>query len=298
MDFTGVTPALLTPYDSNNKVSEDTLCRLMARYLEIGVNGLYLCGTAGEGVLQTVGERKRIVELAVKETAGKLRIIVHVGAVSTEDAAELAAHAEKVGADAISSIPPFFYRCDTEAIFQHYSAIARRCRLPFLFYNIPSLTGVTVTPKMMARLMDIPTCIGMKFSSNDLYQMRQIIELDSKRLQVVSGHDEVFLPALVMGARAGIGLTPNFMPKLFMEIFACFRAGKLDRAQDAQFLANRIISVVTQYNPIPATKEIMRWKGYDCGVARLPLSSLSGEQKRSLRDQLEALEFFNLELGL
>jgi N-acetylneuraminate lyase len=224
MKIQGVLPALLTPYDSEGLVSEEMLRRLVALHIQLGVNGLYLCGGAGEGVLLNVAERKKVAEIVVREARKRIPVIVHVGSVRTEEAAELAAHAEKVGADAVASVPPFFYPCGTEAIHQHYAEIARRCGLPLMLYNIPALTGVTVTPGMMLRFMDIPTVVGIKFSSNDLFQMRQIVELGDGRLNVLSGNDEIFLAALCMGAHGSIGLTLNFMPKLFMDIFNSFQS--------------------------------------------------------------------------
>lgn len=298
MRFEGIIPALVTPYDAGNKVSDEMLRRLVGCHLKIGVNGLYLCGATGEGVLLSIEERKHITEVVINEVRGRLPVIVHVGAISTADAAELASHAERTGADAIASVPPFFYGVSAETILQHYAGIVERCRLPLLLYNIPSLTGVTVTPKMMARLMEIPNVVGLKFSSNDLYQMRQMLELEGGRLNVLFGQDEMFLPALIMGAHGSVGLTLNFMPKLFLEIFCNFRAGKIEEAQKTQFLVNQIISVLMEFSAIPAAKEILRFKGYDCGPARSPLQVLTSEQKTRLRSALEALGFFNLEVGI
>jgi N-acetylneuraminate lyase len=294
----GVIPALFTPFDAGNNVSEDMLRRLIALHVDLGVNGLYLCGGAGEGILLTVAERRRIAEIAVNEAGKRVPIIIHVGAARTEDAAELAAHAEKVGADAVASVPPFFYSGGTEAIFQHYAAIANRCGLPLFLYNLPSLTGVNVTPEMMTRFIEIPTVVGMKFSSNNLFHMRQILELDGGRLNVMSGNDEIFLGALAMGAHGSIGLTLNFMPKLFMRIFSNFQAGHIEKAQEAQFLASRMISVLVQHSIIPAGKEVMRMKGFDCGPVRGPLETLTEAQKKDLRKGLEALGFFDLDLGI
>jgi N-acetylneuraminate lyase len=297
MRVNGVLPALLTPYDSDGRVSEEMLRRLVAHYVQLGVSGLYVCGAAGEGVLLSVAERKKVTEIVMSESRQRVPAIVHVGSVSTEDAAELAAHAERVGANAIASVPPFFYPCSAEAIFQHYSNIAKRSRLPLLLYNIPALTGVTVTPRMMLQLMEIPTAAGMKFSSNDLFQMHQILELGQGRLNVLSGSDEIFLAALAMGAHGAIGLTINFMPKLFMDIFSSFQAGEMEKAQRAQFAACRIIAVLTQYSVIPAAKEIMAWRGFNCGQARGPLETLTEDQKRSLRKDLDQLGFFEMTLG-
>lgn len=298
MRLAGILPALITPYDSKGKVSEEMLCRLVAHYVQFGVNGLYVCGGTGEGVLLSLAERKQIAKIVVREARHRIPIIIHVGAVSTQDATELAADAEKVGADAIASLPPLFFPCSTQAIFQHYSTIAGHCGLPLILYNIPALTGVTVTASMMSRFMEIPTVIGMKFSSNDLFQMRQILELDHGRLSVLSGNDEIFLAALAMGSHGSIGLTLNFMPKLFATVFDSFRSGQIEEAQKAQFFACRVIAALVQYPVIPAAKEIMRWKGFDCGQARGPLEAMTEEQKKGLRQDLEALGFFGIDLGL
>lgn len=151
---------------------------------------------------------------------------------------------------------------------------------------------------MMTRFMEIPTVIGMKFSSSDLFQMYQILELDHGRLNVLSGNDEIFLAALAMGSHGSIGLTLNFMPKLFAQIFRAFCSGQIEEAQRAQFLACQFIGVLVRYPVISAAKEIMRWKGFDCGQARGPLEILTEEQKRGLRSDLEALHFFERDLGL
>ena len=298
MKLHGVMPALITPFDSDNRVSEPMLRRLVDHYAGIGMHGLYVCGGTGEGILLTVEERKRVTEIVVDEARGRLAVIVHVGAVGTTDAAELAAHAGPAGADAISSVPPFYYRVSTEAIFQHYSAIAERSSLPFLLYNMPASTGVTVTPDMMKRFLDIPTVAGMKFSSYNLFQMRQILELEPGRMTVFSGNDEVFLAALAMGAQGAIGLTLNFMPKLFLDTYSHFQAGRVEAAQQSQFLANRVIGVILQYNSLSAGKEVMRFKGYDCGFGRGPIERLTEEQKRELREQLEATGYFDSDVGL
>jgi len=297
MTLEGVIPALFTPYDADGNVSEEMLRTLVAHHMALGMNGFYVCGGAGEGVLLSPIERKKVVEAVVDEVGHRKPVIVHVGAVSTDSAADLAVHAEKAGADAIASVPPFFYPATTEAIFQHYSAIGNRCGLPLLVYNIPALTRINVTPPMMARLLQIPTVAGIKFSHNDLYELRQMVELDPARLTVMSGNDEIFLPALVMGAQGAIGLTLNFMPKLFLEIWLNFRCGQMEKARTAQFPANRIISVLIQFSSIPAGKEILRFRGYDCGGARGPLERLSEHQKKTLREKLEVLGFFDLDVG-
>ncbi len=298
MKLKGAIPALVTPFNAAGEVAEEMLRRLVELHIGVGANGLYLCGGTGEGVLLRAAERKKVVEVAVSQARGRVPVVVHVGCVSTDEAVELAVHAKEAGADAVSSVPPFFYPVSADGIYFHYRRIAESSHLPLFVYNIPSLTGVTVTPAMLTKLMEIPGMIGIKFSSYNLFELRQMVGLDGGRLNVLSGNDEIFLAALVMGAHGSIGLTHNIMPRLYLDIFERFTAGRLEEAQELQGFAVRVISVLLKYPVIAAGKEILRISGYDCGDCRRPLDSLSDTQKISLRQELTQVGFFEKKLGL
>jgi N-acetylneuraminate lyase len=298
MKFEGAIPALVTPFDPKGNVSEEMLRRLVEVHIKAGATGLYLCGGTGEGILLRTQERKQVLEIAASQNRKRIPLIVHVGCLSTEEAAELARHAEQAGADGVSAIPPFFYGVSTEGLYRHYARISENCKLPLILYNIPSLTGVNVTPEMMAKLMQIPTVTGIKFSSYNLYHLQQMTELGDGRLNLLSGNDEVFLGALGMGAHGSIGLNHNYACKLYLDIYHHFRAGHWLQAQEVQAYANRIVNVLLKFPPLPATKEIMRFKGYECGNCRGPLDVLKDQQKQDLHDQLAKLGFFEKELGL
>jgi N-acetylneuraminate lyase len=298
MKLQGAIPALVTPYDSSGQVCEDMLRRLVDTHIRAGVNGLYVCGSSGEGPLLKTAERKKAVEVVVSQTKGRIPVIAHVGSLSTDDAVELATHAGKSGADGVASIPPFYYPVSLDGIHAHYSRIAKSSSLPLIVYNIPALTGVTVSPAMFSKLTGIPGVAGIKFSSNNLFELRQIASNGQGKLQVMSGNDEIFLAALTMGAEGSIGLTHNFMPKLYLDIFAKYKSGHLKEAQDLQTYAVQVIAVLIKYPVIPASKEIMRLKGYDCGSCRGPLEVLTDQQRRDLRADLEKLGFLDKDLGL
>jgi N-acetylneuraminate lyase len=298
MKFEGAIPALFTPYDPAGEVSEDMLRRLVEVYIRAGVNGLYLCGGAGEGVVLKTAERKKVVEAVVGQVRGRLPVIVHVGSVSTDEAVELAAHARKAGADAVASVPPFFYPVSPDGVYFHYLRIAEASHLPLIVYNIPALTGVTVTPSMLSHLMNIPSVMGIKFSSYNLFELGQIALMDGGRLNILSGNDEVFLAALAMGAHGSIGLTHNFMPKLYIEIFEKFKSGRCIEARELQSFAVRVVNLLSKFPVIPAAKEIMRLSGYDCGGCRRPLEPLTEAMSLDLHRQLTELNFFEKKLGL
>ncbi len=298
MTIRGAIPALITPYDSTGQVSEEMLRRLVEVHIRAGAAGLYLCGGSGEGLLLSTAERKNVAAAVTQQVHGRIPVIVHVGSIRTDEATELAGHAERIGADAIASIPPFFYGMSTEAIYGHYLQIAQNSNLPLFLYNIPSAVHITVTPKMMARFMESSSVVGIKFSSYNLFEMWQMLQLDHGRLNVLAGNDEVFLAALAMGAHGSIGLTHNFMPRLYVDIYDNYCAGRWDTARECQNYANRVISVLLEYPMIPAAKEIMRLKGYDCGNCRGPLEKLTDQETDGLRRALMALSFLEKELGL
>jgi N-acetylneuraminate lyase len=298
MKLEGAIPALVTPYDSNGEVSGPVLRSLVDMQINAGVTGLYLCGGTGEGVLLRTSERKKVVDVVVGQCRGRVPVIVHVGSTSTNEAVELARHAHQAGADAISSVPPFFYPVSPDGIYLHYLRIAESSELPLIVYNIPALTGVSITPKIMQQISGIPTVIGIKFSSYNLFELGQMAALDKGRLTILSGNDEVFLGALVMGAHGSIGLTHNFMPKLYLDIFRMFKSGRCDDARELQRFAVAVIGALVKYPMISAAKEILKTFGYDCGQCRGPLESLSNTQSGELHQELTQLGFFEKPLGV
>ena len=225
--FHGVYPALVTPVDDRGNIRTGALRDLMEWHLEVGVDGFYIAGGTGEGLLLTQDQRRALTEATVRAADGRAPIIVHVGHVSTRAAVDLARHAASAGADAVSAIPPIYYGTDPASIVGHYTAIASATPLPLIVYHIPAATHSRMTVGLMTELLRLPTVKGIKFSDYNHFLMRQIGLLGSDLL-VYSGNDEVFLSGLVMGAKGGIGLTYNFMPQLFVGIYQAFHAGDLD----------------------------------------------------------------------
>jgi N-acetylneuraminate lyase len=297
MKLEGVMTALVTPYAKDGTVSEEMLRQLVEAHIKAGVHGLYLCGGGGEGILLSTEERKKVAEVVVSQVRRRIPVIVHVGATSTDCAAHLACHAKQVEADVVASVPPFYYRVSLDGIIMHYRKIAESSRLPLMLYNIPSAVGYVITPGNMKALIKIPEVTGMKFASEDLFSMRQILELDHGRLSVLSGCDEVFLAALAMGAHGSIGLTHNFMPKVYVDIYLHYRNGDIGKARELQYFASRVVSVLIRYPVIPASKAIVGFQGLDCGPCRGPLERLTEQQTQGLHDDLAKMGFFEKALG-
>lgn len=293
----GIFPAVLTPMHSDGSINHDGLKKLTDALLSQGVHGLYVGGSSGEGILLSLDERKAVLETILDAADGRGCIMVHVGAVATDDAVRLAKHAESAGADAVSAVPPFTFGKHRDGILGHYRALAEASSLPLYLYNIPSLTSVDVTQEMIEELAKLPTVRGMKFSSYNLFAEYRIIR-NVARFEVFHGSDEILLYGLMMGAVGGIGLTYNFLPSLYVRIYDEFRAGNLTKANQLQLLASRFIDVFLQHsrgNEIALAKALLEsFQPVVGGPARLPNLPVSPEVIELVRHDLEKNEFLGL----
>ena len=275
-EFHGVFPALVTPLDPEGNINSIVIQDLVDWHLEVGVNGFYVAGGTGEGLLLSLQQRKNLTEAVVQATAGRCPVIVHVGDVSTRAAVELTRHADTAGVEAISAIPPIYYGVDQTSVVEHYSAIAQATNLPLFAYHIPSATHSDMTVELMTLLLEIPTVKGIKFSDYNHFLMRQISLLGSD-LVVYSGNDDVFLSGLLMGAHGGIGLTYNFMPQLFVGIYRAFQKGDLSTARDLQWQACDMIEALLRISasPISSAKVLLRYLGFEAGESQRPVRPLT-----------------------
>ncbi len=291
--ITGILPALLTAFDEEGNVNLNAMYDLIEWHIAQGVSGFYILGSTGEGLLLSEAERRMVAEAVVRRVKGRVPVIVHVGALTTREACALAGHAEAIGADATSAIPPFYFNVGPEGVKRHYLAIARASHLPFYIYNIPGATGVNVELNTVRELLAAaPTLRGMKYTSYDFYTMRKFIELEGGRLNVVSGPDEMMIAAQAMGAEGAIGTTQNIVPRLFVQAYNAFHAGDLATAQALQAKINWVVNVFLSFPSHSAVKEIMRLLGFDLGSARPPLLPLTDQQRGRLREMLEEIGFF------
>jgi N-acetylneuraminate lyase len=287
----GVYPALITPFTRDGKVHEESLRQLLRLNLQKGVTGFYVGGSTSEAYLLSVAERKKILEVAADEIQGKVRLIYHVGCMNTHDAAELGRFAKAVGVDAISSVPPFYYKYSFREIYDYYLEIVDRTGLPMIVYNIPELSGVSFSLADFRELAAHPLIIGIKHTSYDLFQLEQLKRLDP-RLLVFNGHDEVFLAGMTMGADGAIGTTFNFMAEKFVNIARQFKMGRIEAARQIQVEANQVIALLIEVGVFQGTKYILELMGIDCGECREPFQPLDDTAKQRLREVVEAHQYF------
>lgn len=289
--FKGVAVALNSLYDENNNLNIEATKKLVLKYKEIGVNGVYACGSTGEGFLLSTEERKQLAA-AVKEVTGDdMFLIVHVGSASTKESCELAKHAESIGADAISAVPSVYYRLPEESIALHWNTITEAADLPFIIYNIPALTGYDLSYNLFKKMCANEKVIGIKNSSDSTCQIERFSQLGGKDFVVFNGPDEQFLAGRLMGAKAGIGGTYGTMPELFVHINKLIEKGDIEKAKVWQ---NRINECIFDLLSCPslygASKAVMTIRfGIDCGKPRLPFLPLEDKEKaQAIADKIDA----------
>ena len=286
--FAGIIPALVTPFAGDGALAVQKVGALVERLIGEGASGFYVGGSTGECFLMSLEERKRLFAAAVEAARGRARVICHVGAIATAHAVELARFAESVRADAVSSVPPFYYKFTLAEIKGHYHALMEAAGLPLIIYNIPALSGVTISLDNSADLLADPRIGGVKHTSSDFYQLERI-KHRFPHLAVLNGYDEMFLAGLAMGADGAIGSTYNLMTPRFVRIRELAARGALGEARELQRGANDFIAVLLEVGVFPAIKYALRCRGIDAGECRAPFAPLGGEQKRRVDAALERL---------
>lgn len=286
----GIIPALVTPYAKDGQINPDSLRKLVRVLIKKGVDGFYVCGSTGEAFMMSLEERKSVLEIVIDEVAGSRPVIAHVGCISSQQAAELAYHAGKAGAAAISSITPFYYGFSFSEIKDYYQRLVNAAEMPLVVYNFPGNSGVDLSLEEIRQLIEIDGVIGIKHTSYDLFTLEQIKSF-SKDTIVFNGHDEVYLGALALGTNGAIGSTFNVIPEKFLKITELFSQNKMAEALKVQKEANRIITIMIKLGVLPAVKAILELQGIECGNCRPPFRELTQEDKRLLRSLSEAGDF-------
>ena len=296
-ELRGILPALVTPFDAAGQFNPAACEQLVDRLYRAGVHGLYVCGTTGEGMLQTVAERKRVTELVLgmtpKGQPENKQVIVHVGAACLNEAIELARHAARFGATAVSSLPPAG-PYGFEDIRSYYQALAGATELPLLIYFMPA-GGVSFTSiAQILELCAIPNVAGLKFTDHDMYKLSEVKQSGAV---VFNGYDEVICAGLLMGADGGIGSFYNLVPGLFLKLYDEARSGQWGEARETQRRINELITLTLRFPLFGALKAIIGWSGIDCGTVRGPRRNLTDGESRELRHRLDEAGFAEI-LGL
>jgi N-acetylneuraminate lyase len=294
--FEGIYPALITPFDQEGEVVFKHLKDVLHFQLEKGVHGFFVCGSTGEGPLMSIEQRKTVAETVIEEVGSKVPVIVHVGTINTRETIELAKHASKAGATAISLVSPYYFKPDIDELMDHYRLVSKEVTIPVFAYNIPEMTGFNITPAMFKRLCSIQNVIGIKDSSGNLSQTRAMIETAPKPVVVINGYDGLFFASLMIGAKAQVSGPANVAPELYVELYELYRRGRYQEALDVQTRINAIIRAIYESPivgpPIASLKKALELRGVKAGLPMRPLRPLKEEEISGLRKRLEELKLF------
>jgi N-acetylneuraminate lyase len=292
-EFRGILPAAVTPFDDKGRFWPTALERLLETFYEAGVDGVYVCGQTGEGLLQPAAQRKEVVECAVRCSPRGKHVIAHVGSYSAEESIDLARHAAAAGAHAISSLPPLG-GFGFEEIREYYRALASASELPLLIYYFPDLCPAIASTAQALELAAIPNVIGLKFTDFDLYKLWALKQTGNV---IYNGRDEVLAAGLLMGADGGIGSTYNIVPDWFAEVYRLARAGKWESARAVQKDIDELIAVLLQFPFFSAIRKVLVWMGTDCGPALAPRRALTPAEETALFLRLKRIRFGSSKLA-
>ena len=289
--YRGIFPAFYACYDETGAVSPARVRALARHLLDKGVQGLYVGGSSGECIYQSVDERRRTLEAVMAEVGGKLTVIAHVACNNTADSRALAAHAESLGVDAIASIPPIYFHLPDAAVARYWNDISAAApNTDFIIYNIPQLAGVALSLPLLREMQKNPRLIGVKNSSMPVQDIQMWRD---EGVLVFNGPDEQLLSGLAAGACGGIGGTYAAMPELILGIFRCFGAGELEKGRALQNEVCRIIYKMcsADCNLYAVLKQtILLRGGPDAGGVRAPLVSLTDSGRAAARAAADMIE--------
>jgi N-acetylneuraminate lyase len=290
----GVLPALVTPFDENERLDEGRLRAIVDFLIGRGVDGLYVTGSTGEAFMMSPEERKHALEVVTDEVKGRVPVIAHIGAISTHLSIDLAKHAEKAGADALSSVPPFYWGFSQDQIVSYYTDITASTGLPMCAYNVP-LAGLFGFD-LIKRLAGIPGVEGIKYTAPTHHEIMRIKAEIGNDFIIYSGADEMAMSGLAFGADGIIGSFYNTIPEVYLALNAAVAAGDMEKAKALQEVGNAIIFFTLARNPIAAIKRTMAWQGADAGYCRKPFGNFySAAEEENLKDEFRA---FKAERGL
>lgn len=292
----GLIAAAYTPLRADESVDRQRVPIFVDWLLANGVAGLYVCGSTGEGMSLTSAERREVAESFVAAVDDRVPVIVQVGHNSLAEARELAAHAQTIGASAISATSPSYYPMrGVDELIESMAFVASGApETAFYYYHIPILTRIDVDMLgFLQRAVDrIPTLAGLKDTGHALHHFQRCLEWEDSRVDVVWGQDETLLGALAVGARAGIGSTYNIAAPLYNRLIAAFERGDLVVARREQARAVEMVQAIARYPFHAAMKEVLRMLEMPCGPCRLPQARLADHEIEALRASLDSIGFF------
>jgi 4-hydroxy-tetrahydrodipicolinate synthase len=278
---------MVTPFRKDGSLDESTLRRLVRRQIDQGIDFLVPCGTTGESPTLTREEHLRVVQIAIEEAAGKTPVLAGAGGNNTHEVVELARACEKLGADGILSVTPYYNKATQEGLFQHYSAIAAAIKIPIVLYSVQGRTGINIEPATVVRLAQVPNIIGIKEASGNITQIAEIVHRVPEKFIVLSGDDAMTIPVIALGGRGIVSVASNQIPGAMTELARLANNGDFAGARKVQRQYMPLMQVnFIEANPIPV-KWAMSAMGLLEPAYRLPMVEPAAASKTKIEEVIE-----------
>ena len=287
--FEGAGVALITPFKENGEVNYEKLEELVEEQIAGGTDAIIACGTTGEASTMSHEEHLDVIRFVCEKVKGRLPVVAGTGSNCTETAVYLSEEAEKLGADAVLQVSPYYNKATQKGLYKHFAAVAEAIRIPVILYNIPGRTGVNIAAGTIADLCkNVDNIVGVKEASGNFSAIAQLMNLTDGNIDLYSGNDDQIVPILSLGGKGVISVLSNIAPQQTHDICAAFFAGNAMESARLQLAAIPLIEALfCEVNPIPV-KAAMNMMGKGVGPLRLPLTEMEPQNQARLRAAMEA----------
>ena len=290
--FTGSGVAIVTPFDESG-IDFESFGKIIDFQIENNTDAIIVCGTTGEAATMPDEEHLSAIEYAVKRVNGRIPVIAGTGSNDTKHGIKLSVEAEKLGADALLVVTPYYNKSNKQGLINHFKAIAESVNIPIILYNVPSRTGMSISLEVLEALSSIDNIVGIKEASGNMSYAIELASKFGKRFDIYSGNDDIIVPIMSIGGKGVISVLANVMPKETHDICSLYLEGKTKESMELQFkLLNLINTLFCEVNPIPV-KTALNLMGFNAGQLRLPLYEMDQANKNKL---IAALEENNIKL--
>ena len=287
--FEGAGVALITPFKDNGEINYEKLEEILEEQIAGGTDAIVACGTTGEASTMTHEEHLDVIRFACEKVKGRIPVVAGTGSNCTETAVYLSQEAERLGADGVLVVSPYYNKATQKGLYRHFSAVAESIKIPVILYNIPGRTGVNIAPETIAKLCEnVENIVGVKEASGNFSAIAQLMNLTDGRIDLYSGNDDQIVPMLALGGKGVISVLSNLGPRQTHAICEAFLAGNVKESARLQLAAIPLIEALfCEVNPIPV-KAAMNLMGKETGPLRMPLTEMEPQNQERLKAAMEA----------
>ncbi|MCI6693088.1 MAG: 4-hydroxy-tetrahydrodipicolinate synthase [Clostridium sp.] len=285
--FKGSAVAIVTPFTSTNKVNYEKLRELIEWQIEEKTDAIVICGTTGEASTMSEEEKKQAIKFTVDVVNKRIPVIAGTGSNNTEASIEMSKYAESVGVDGLLLITPYYNKTNSKGLFKHYEAINNEVNTPIILYNVPSRTGVNITPNQLYELSKLKNIVAIKEASGNISQIIEMKALCKDSIDIYSGNDDQIIPIMSLGGIGVISVLANILPKDVHDMTYHYLNGDTNKSLSLQLETIDIIKkLFIETNPIPV-KTALNLMGKEVGNFRLPLYEMDNHNLNLLKESLK-----------